>query len=95
MIIRRISPTSCARIAGAVYAIFGLLAGAMFSLVGLASSMARENAEGAAFGMLFGVGAIVVLPALYGVLGFVMTWITVWLYNVLAGTLGGVEIEVQ
>jgi hypothetical protein len=32
---------------------------------------------------------------MYGCLGFVTTLIMAWLYNVLAGIMGGVEIDVQ
>jgi hypothetical protein len=42
---------------------------------------------------LIGLGAIVVLPIFYGVLGFLMAVIAAWLYNLAAGFTGGVEIE--
>jgi hypothetical protein len=46
-------------------------------------------------GALFGIGAIVLLPILYGCLGFVMTLLMAWLYNVAAGIVGGVEIQTE
>jgi hypothetical protein len=37
----------------------------------------------------------VLLPLLYGGLGFVMTAIMAWLYNMAAGVVGGIEIDVD
>ena len=48
---------------------------------------------GHAFGALFGVGAIIFFPVLYGVLGFIGSLIVAAIYNVLASAVGGVEVE--
>jgi hypothetical protein len=37
----------------------------------------------------------VALPILYGGMGFVMTLIGAWLYNILAGFVGGIEMDLQ
>ena len=99
MVIRRISPLSAGKIAGALYAIIGLVIGAVFAIIGMlgaaAGAGASEAGMGALPGMIFGVGAIVILPVFYGVLGFVMTAFTAWLYNLMAGLVGGLEIEVE
>jgi hypothetical protein len=42
-----------------------------------------------------GVGAIVFLPILYGGCGFVFTLLGAWLYNAVAGLVGGVEMDLQ
>jgi hypothetical protein len=44
---------------------------------------------------VFGVGAIVFLPLIYGVLGAVMALVIAALYNFLAGWLGGVELTLE
>jgi hypothetical protein len=44
---------------------------------------------------LFGVGAVILLPLFYGLMGFLMGMLTAALYNLIAGWLGGVELEVQ
>jgi hypothetical protein len=41
------------------------------------------------------VGAIIVLPIFYGVLGFIAFAIGAVLYNVLAGMVGGLRVEVE
>ena len=42
-----------------------------------------------------GIGAIIVLPVCYGVLGLIMAVIAAWLYSLAAGYVGGVETDVQ
>lgn len=95
MVINRIGPMSCARISGTLYAVMGLILGAVFSLVALAGGFSAESSEEAGFAAVFGVAAIIVLPLLYGGIGFLATFIAAWLYNVLAGVVGGIELDLQ
>jgi hypothetical protein len=97
MVLRRIGPLSCAKVSGALYAVLGLLAGSFFALVSLigAGFSAAERPDGALFGALFGVGALVLLPLFYGVLGFLGALLAAVLYNVLAGVVGGVELDLH
>ena len=94
MVVKRIGPLSCAKLVGFLYAILGLCFGAVMSLVSLVGGFAGQTGEAATFGAIFGAMAIVILPILYGGIGFVTTLISAALYNVLAGVLGGVEIEI-
>jgi hypothetical protein len=94
MVINRVGPVSFAKITGTLYAILGLVIGAFISLFALAGGMA-DRSGGAMFGALIGVGAIVMLPLFYGLCGFVATLVGAWLYNVAAGIVGGVEIDVR
>lgn len=95
MMIRKINPWSCAKVAGVVYALMGLLLGGLFSLVGLGmgSLAGRENFPMA--GMIFGAGAVVILPIFYGICGAVMSGIGALIYNLVAGMVGGIQIEVD
>jgi hypothetical protein len=95
MVIKRIGPLSCAKITGTLYAILGLVFGGIFSLAALAGSFASNNSTGAGIGALLGVGAIVIFPFLYGGIGFVSTLIAAWLYNTVAGFVGGVEMDLE
>ena len=96
MVIRRVGPLSFAKVSGVLYALMGLLLGGIFSLVSIVGgAFAPQGSEAGMAGMLFGVGAIVILPVFYGVLGFVMSLIGAALYNVIAGWVGGIELEVQ
>ena len=95
MVINRVGPVSCAKITGTLYAILGLIFGAFISLFSLAGGMASNRGGGAMFGAVMGVGAIIMLPIFYGLIGFIATLIGAWLYNVAAGIVGGVEIDVR
>ena len=97
MVIRRVSPISLAKVVGLLYAILGLLIGAFMSLIfTVIGSAAPSEMHTAPFvGMMFGAGAIVVLPLFYGVLGFIGAGLAALVYNGLAGMIGGIEIEVD
>ena len=97
MVINRVGPLSVAKLAGMLYAILGLIFGAIISLIALAGGMAANADEpgAAAAGAIFGAGAVIVLPILYGCLGFVMTLLTAALYNMTARIVGGVQIDVS
>jgi hypothetical protein len=94
MVIKRVEPVSCAKVMGTLYVIIGLVIGACFSLLALAG-LAANRSGGSAIAAIVGVGAVVAFPIFYGVVGFLGTLLGAWLYNVAAGMVGGVEIEVQ
>ncbi len=95
MIIRRVGPLSFAKLSGMVYAIMGLIFGGIVSLIALAGGFASNTSEGAGLSAMVGVGAVVVFPIFYGLIGFLAMLIGAWLYNVVAGIVGGVEVDVQ
>ena len=97
MVLKRIGILSAGKIAGLIYACFGLLVGAFFSLFALIGSVAGMSAgeEEAAFGLLFGVGAVIIMPLFYGFIGFVGGLISALIYNLLAKVVGGLELELE
>lgn len=95
MVIKRVGPMSCAKISGALYAILGIIIGGVFSMIALAGGLASDTAHAAGISAGIGVAAIVVFPILYGCLGFFGTLVIAWLYNIGAGLVGGIEIDVQ
>jgi len=90
---------SAAKIGGTLGVMLGLVIGACISLFMLAfgSAMAAADDEaaagGAIVGMMFGAGAIIVVPIFYGVFMFVMGALYAALYNVTAKFVGGLEID--
>jgi hypothetical protein len=94
MIVKRIGPLSVGKIAGITYAIIGLLAGGIFSLISLVGASLGRSDQGM-FPMLFGVGSIIFFPIFYGILGFIFGIIGAAIYNVVAGVVGGIEIDLQ
>jgi hypothetical protein len=98
MVLRRIAPWSLAKILATIYGGLGLVFGvivALASIVGAGFAHMSEAEEGmpAFMGALFGVGAIVFLPLLYGLLGLVIGAIGAALYNLGARFVGGVQVE--
>ena len=94
MIITRVEPMSVAKISAAVYALMGLIFGGLISLFGLVGGAFPSRSHGSGLGALFGIAAVLVMPLIYGAIGFIFSLIGAWLYNVLAGVVGGIEIEV-
>jgi hypothetical protein len=92
MIVRRVGPMSFAKVSAVLYALMGLIFGAFISIISVVGGAFMPKQPGAG-GMIFGAAAIVALPIFYGVLGFVMSLIGAGLYNVVAGWVGGIEIE--
>ena len=97
MVITKVNAVSVAKVAAVLYAGLGLLFGAMFSVIGMAGlTGTMGNTEGGAlFGLLFGAGAVIVLPICYGIFGFIGSLIFAALFNVAAGMTGGIEIETK
>jgi hypothetical protein len=92
VVLRRIGVISLAKIQGVLYALLGLIVGGFVSLFSFVGAAFAPSNAGAQFGAFFGAAAVVLLP-IYGVIGFVTGLILGGLYNLLAGMMGGVEIE--
>jgi hypothetical protein len=98
MVIRRVGVASAAKIAGAIYAVIGLIGGCIVAAISLPSVglMSTANSDMPSWlGPMFGVGAIVIAPIFYGVMGLIIGALTAVVYNVVAGVAGGLDLEVQ
>lgn len=95
-VLRRVEPISAMKIGGVLYAIFGLLAGAMISVLAMLGVFSSDATRGqpAFFSALFGGLAIVIFPIFYGVLGAIMAGLGAALYNVAARFVGGLVVDV-
>jgi hypothetical protein len=91
--IKRIGVLSLGKILGIIYALFGFIGGAILSLVAI-TGISMSNG-GAGLGIAFGIGAIIILPIIYGVLGFISGILCGAIYNLAALWMGGIEIEVE
>ena len=96
--VRRIGALSCGLTLGCVYGLLGVLIGlfvAAFSLLGagMAQLAEADGPAGGFAGLMFGMGAIVIFPIFYGVIGFVGGVLSALLYNLVAGVTGGIEVE--
>lgn len=91
MILRRIEPLSAAKLMGTLYTLLGLFIGAIMSLIAILG-VAAQGGQGAE-GVLLGVGAVIVLPIMYGIGGFIGGGIMAALYNLVASLVGGIKID--
>ena len=76
-----------AKVLGVMYAIMGVL---FIPFVLLAYMYDPEG-----FGFGFGFGFALLFPVLYGIFGFIFTAIGCWFYNIVAGWVGGIEVELD
>ncbi len=90
--IRRVGVLSCAKMFGALYAILGLIIGAILSLIALAGASLGPDASA---GLAVGVGAVILLPIFYGLVGFIGGALMGFIYNLVAGFAGGIELHVS
>jgi hypothetical protein len=95
MVITRFEPLSVGKVAGLLYGAMGFVVGVIVSLAATIGGLAGHDTFGALAGGLVGIGAVVLLPILYGGLWFVVAIIAAWLYNLAAGLVGGIEIELK
>lgn len=95
MILKSIGVLSAGKILAALYVLVAFIVGGLFSLVSLAGFAAGGGQDGGAMALLFGAGAVVVLPVVYGVMGFVTGVIMAALYNLMAHFVGGIELELN
>jgi hypothetical protein len=93
MVIKRIAVVKLAIFQACMGVAFGVLAALLFMLAG--SMLGSFGSHAAAAGMIGGVAMLIFLPILYGVAGFVFGAIAAAVYNLIAGIVGGIEIEVE
>ena len=94
MVIKRINVLKLAIFQGALMAAFGLIAGLFILMFGSMFAGLAGREAGAA-GFIGGIGALIFLPIMYGVIGFISGAIGAFVYNLVAGVVGGIEIEVE
>lgn len=97
MVLRSVGVLSMGKLLGAMYAIIGLIVGAILSLVSLLAGVANLN-QGAPHPLPFmvgGIAAIILLPIFYGIVGFIGGVISAAVYNLVAGLVGGIEMDFE
>lgn len=83
--IRRFGVGQTAKVIGVLYALMGLIFVPFLLIV----SMYSPSKPG------IGPGFALLLPIIYGVLGFIFTALGCVIYNFVAGLVGGVEVELD
>ena len=77
-----------------LYGVFmGLIGGIIFALASLIGT-ASEAGLGM-FGFVFGIGAIIFLPIIYGVLGFISGLIFTPIINLVLRIIHGIDLDIE
>jgi hypothetical protein len=98
--IKRIAPLQAGKMMGVLYACMGLIFLPFIgvaALIGAFAEQAQHNGSGAAAGLAIGMMVLfgVMIPILYGAMGFIFGVIGAAIYNLIAGWIGGIEVEVE
>ena len=83
--IRRFGVLQTAMVLGVLYVLLGVL---FLPFISIAATLAPDETG-------FGTGMALALPLLYGAAGFIFGAIGALLYNLVAGWVGGIEVELD
>lgn len=89
-ILKKVGILSAAKIQGLFGFLIGILIGLMYALMGmfLPETTGLES-------ILFSFAAVIIIPIVYGVFGFIGGAICAWIYNLCAKWIGGLQIEIK
>jgi hypothetical protein len=96
----RVGPGSAFKVGGVVYALLGLIVGicvALFSMVAgsLTGMMGPDAPTARMMGFGMGFSAILIFPIMYGIVGGIGGAIGAAIYNLVAGWVGGIEVDIR
>jgi hypothetical protein len=92
-VVKSVGVMSVAKIMGLVYGCLGLIFIPVFLIAGLAGAFANQDRAFPLAGVV-GLVLAILMPLIYGGMGFVMGAIGALLYNVFAKWVGGFELEI-
>jgi hypothetical protein len=93
-VLNRIAPVSAFKIGLVSTAFLGLIAGVFCSLIALTGASFAPHAH-MPFARSIGLLAIILCPIVYGVIGGIAAVISALVYNLAAGWVGGVEVDLN
>jgi len=93
-VLKRIGPGSAFKVGLVSYAIVGLIAGIFCSLIALTGASFAPHAHMPFMGAI-GLLAVIVCPIVYGIIGGFAAVIGAFIYNLAAGWVGGVAVEIN
>lgn len=96
MVLKSIGVMSAAKIVAVMYAVMGLIGGLFFAAIfSLIPTMDGAGAPPSWLAPMAGLGSIVIMPVVYGIIGFCVGAIGAVIYNALAGMIGGIELRLE
>lgn len=93
-VVKRIGPASAFKVGLVLYGLLGLIAGVFCSLIALAGISFAPH-ERIPFAGAMGLFAVILCPIVYGIIGGIAAVIGALIYNLAAGWVGGLEVEIQ
>ncbi|MBW8782459.1 MAG: hypothetical protein JF599_11305 [Verrucomicrobia bacterium] len=96
--LKKIAPLQLGKVLAITYGLLSLVMVPFFLLFSAVASLAPTAQSGP--GMIpmmlgMGIGFLIIAPVLYAVMGFVTGVIGAFVYNLVAGWVGGIEVEVE
>src|SRR3982750_1979665 len=102
MMVRRIGVLSLAKIQALLMFVMGIIIGVIYGLIFMLFGAAMASISGGSDRAMGGISSVVVglvmmiaIPIFYGVLGFIVGMISGFVYNIAAGVVGGVKLELE
>ena len=99
--IKRMGVFSCAKIYSITLAAMGLIVGVIYGLIfmvvggAMMAGGGRDSGAAGASSLVIGLVMMIAIPVFYGIIGFIGGIIGALVYNVAAGVVGGLEIEIE
>ena len=98
--IKTVGVLSAAKMYGVLGLIMGLILGIIYFFIALLGSLmmsggGRTSPGTGGSGFVYGLISLIASPILSGIGGFIGGAIIAFIYNIVAGMIGGVEIEVE
>lgn len=91
--IRRMDVMQMAKTLAALYFLLAIIIGIPVMLIVTSAARMQPGVPGFARGM--GLGMLIILPVLYGCIGFIGGALVAALYNIVAGWTGGIGIDIE
>jgi hypothetical protein len=93
-VVKRVAPGSAFKVGLVMYAIVGLILGVFCSLIALVGAPFARSLHMPFAGAFVGVFAIIICPIVYGIIGGIVAVISALIYNLAAGWVGGLEVDI-
>jgi len=102
--LKKIGVVSSSKLLAVLMAFIGLIAGIFYSFGGLIIdalvtigwiSSSAASTSGLGFGTVLAFGALIGMPIIFAIPGFISGAIGAFLYNLVAGWIGGIEIDLE
>lgn len=93
--IKKVNPLSLAKILSIVYALGGLLLGAIGTIFSLLGVPNPAHLSAGIFLPNFGLASIIFIPIFFALQGFLLGFVFAFFYNLASGWIGGVEVEMD